>query len=421
MRPRTLSEFAGQPQVIAALRAMLRQSHLPSMIFWSPPGTGKTTLARILVHEISSSSRLTPQTLSNGTSTTKSPVSYRFVELSGPTTSHSEIKKHLDDSSSRLTLTGQRTLLFIDEFQRINRGLQDLFLPFVEKGTITLVAATTENPSFRVTGALLSRMRTLVLNKLEVQDLKVILTRARDREQVRQHDHEREEGTQIQDEVIDYIAENADGDARTALNSLEMAFSIVSVPASTSSFSAPWVISQLRGAVRSALLYDRSGDHHYDTLSALHKAIRGSDSDAALYWLARMVVAGEDALLIARRLIVAAAEDCSCDVSALPLATSTYTAVQVVGLPEAAEPLAQCVLYLSECRKSTRAYRAWQRAKKAVETKPSYPVPLHIRNAPTKLMTQLEYGKGYRYEPRYLHPVAQTFLPPGEILITCSV
>ena len=404
MRPQSLDEYVGQSDIVhGPLKMLLRQGKIPSMILWGPPGTGKTTLARLLAKSAS-------PTLSSSSS--HAPPPHRFVEISATNAGTADVKKIMDEALHRLQLTGQRTLLFIDEIQRFTRAQQDVFLPAVEKGQIVLVAATTENPSFRLQSALISRMRVFVLTKLSVDECCQVLRNAlasvrREEEQLDRSGQESSVASHIDEDLIRWIANMADGDARTALGALELALSTTDA-----SLSSADNLTRLKTALkRTALQYDRTGDMHYDTISALHKSIRGSDPDAALYWLARMVCSGDDPLFIARRLIVAASEDVD-TLPAIQMATATYQACQVVGLPECGENLAQCVVFLAESPKSTRSYRAWKKAKALVEGGYNHPVPLHIRNAPTKLMKDIGYGKEYRYEPRFAHPVYQEFFPP---------
>ncbi|KAH7311676.1 DNA replication ATPase [Stachybotrys elegans] len=382
MRPKTLDEVCGQDLVgpKGVLRALIDQGRVPSMILWGASGTGKTTIARCIAHKVGS----------------------RFIELNATSTGVSEVKKMFSDAVGEKALTGRGTIIFCDEIHRFNKGQQDVFLKPVENGDITLIGATTENPSFKVNSALLSRCRTFTLQALTAEDIVEILKRAL----------KAEEGTYpptplVDDEMVEYLARFSDGDARTALSLLELALSLTVRPGMTQ--------QEIKASLTKTLVYDRAGDQHYDTISAFHKSVRGSDADAALYYLARMLQSGEDPLFIARRMVVIASEDVGlADNSLLPLATATYTATQQIGMPEARIPLAHCAVALCLAPKSTRAYRGLNNAYAALREPgvAALPVPIHLRNAPTRLMKDLGYGAEYKYPPNYVDGrVRQTYLP----------
>jgi putative ATPase len=386
MRPRSLAELAGQETVIGPgtlLRRAIKADRLSSIILWGPPGSGKTTLARIIA------------------STTKA----HFVSLSAVTSGVAEIRAAVKEAADRLGMHGQRTVLFIDEIHRFNKGQQDAILPHVEDGTVILIGATTENPSFEVNSPLLSRSRVIVLKSLTDDDIRTILLRALD-------DRERGlggQGLSITGEGLDGLVNLANGDARFALNTLEFA-------ATGAGYGESREITLdlvQEAAQRRAATYDKSGEDHYDAISALHKTIRGSDPDAALYWLARMLERGDDPLYVARRLVRFASEDIGlADPQALAIAMAAQQAVHFIGMPEGALALAELVVYLSLAPKSNAIYRAYGEARQDVAATRNDPVPIHLRNAPTGLMKNLGYGKDYKYAHDYEGGVvAQQNLP----------
>ncbi|KAH6685005.1 DNA replication ATPase [Plectosphaerella plurivora] len=384
MRPSTLDEVYGQDLVghHGVLRSLIESDRVPSMILWGGSGTGKTTIARCIAHRVGS----------------------RFVELNATSTGVAEVKKLFQEAENESRLTGRKTIIFCDEIHRFSKAQQDVFLKPVEAGTITLIGATTENPSFKVVNALLSRCRTFTLSKLDVEDVSRILVRA-----VQAEEAIYPPTPLINDEFIRYLAMFADGDARTALNLLEVALSLSIRPGITQ--------EDIKAALTKTLVYDRGGDQHYDSISAFHKAVRGSDADAALYYLARMLQSGEDPLFIARRMVVIASEDVGlADNTLLPLATATYTATQQIGMPEARIPLAHCCVALCQAPKSTRAYRGLNNAYAALKEPgvAALPVPIHLRNAPTRLMREMGYGAEYKYPPNYRDgKVRQEYMPAG--------
>ncbi|MBU9736766.1 replication-associated recombination protein A [Diplocloster agilis] len=370
LRPESLKEFVGQQHLLGKgriLRQLIEQDNISSMIFWGPPGVGKTTLARIIA------------------GTTRS----NFVDFSAVTSGIKEIKTVMAQAEAN-RMSGERTLLFVDEIHRFNKAQQDAFLPYVEKGSIILIGATTENPSFEINSALLSRCKVFVLHALSSDDLYLLL----------QHALESERGLgsqkiRISEDLLRMIAGFANGDARTALNTLEMAVINGDIQG-TETVVTPEILEQCIS--RKSLLYDKNGEEHYNLISALHKSMRNSDVQAAVYWLARMLEAGEDPLYVARRLIRFASEDIGiADSRALEIAVAAYQACHFNGMPECNVNLTHAVTYLTLAPKSNALYVAYEEAKTDALQMLAEPVPLQIRNAPTKLMHDLDYGKGYQY------------------------
>ena len=386
MRPRTLDEFVGQESLIAPgrpLRSAIEQDRLQSIILWGPPGTGKTTLARLIA----------------------TATRARFVAFSAVLSGIKEIREVMAEAEASRR-RGQRTLVFVDEIHRFNKAQQDAFLPRVEAGDIVLIGATTENPSFEVISALLSRSKVHVLKPLGIPEISTILRRALE-------DGDRGLGTlgiNADDEALAAIAKYANGDARVALNFLDAAASAAGATRRVDTA----LVADL--AQNRALLYDKTGEEHYNLISALHKSMRNSDPDAAVYWLARMLEAGEDPLYVARRLVRFASEDIgNADPQALTIAIAAKEAVHFMGMPEGNTALAQAAIYLAVAAKSNAVYRAYRDAAEAARQEVAEPVPLHLRNAPTKLMKELEYGKGYQYAHDEAEGVAREMecLPPA--------
>jgi putative ATPase len=367
MRPRNLDELVGHQSVVGKgtlLRTAIEADRLSSIILWGPPGAGKTTLARIVA------------------GTTRS----HFTQLSAVTSGVADLRLAIKEARDRLGMNKQRTVLFIDEIHRFNKAQQDAILPFVEDGTVTLIGATTENPSFEVNSPLLSRSRVIVLQALQDDDIAELVNRALT-------DTERglgKFGLTIEDDALELLVNLANGDARFALNTLEYAST-----AADGSISRELVGE---AAQRRAATYDKSGDDHFDAISALHKTMRGSDPDAALYWLARMLERGDDPLYVIRRVVRFASEDIGlADPQALPICMAAQQAVHFIGMPEGALALAQAVTYCALAPKSNALYVGYGEARADVTDTRNDPVPMHLRNAPTRLMTDLGYGKGYRY------------------------
>ncbi|MEP7027386.1 MAG: replication-associated recombination protein A [Candidatus Eisenbacteria bacterium] len=378
MRPRTVDEFVGQTALLAPgrpLREAIEKGAPGSMIFWGPPGTGKTTLARLIARH----------------------AKHEFVSFSGVSDGVPKIREIMAQAEERRK-GGRGTILFVDEIHRLNKAQQDALLPHAERGTVTLIGATTENPSFEVNGALLSRTRVFVLKPLTPQDLETVLARALE-------DAERGLGALgliAEPDAIARIALEADGDARRALTALEAA-------ADHAGSGGTITVADAEDALQRRFAhYDKAGEQHFNHISAYHKALRGSDPQGALYWLARMIAGGEDPLYVARRTIRFAAEDVGlADPQALALALAARDAYHMLGSPEGEIALAEAAIYLATCPKSNRVYRAWGAALEAARVAPAAPVPLHIRNAPTGLMKELGYGAGYRYA----HDAPEAYAP----------
>jgi putative ATPase len=389
VRPRTFDEFVGQQDLLAPgrpLREAIDRDLLQSIVLWGPPGTGKTTLARIIADR------------------TKA----RFVAFSAVLAGIKEIREVMSEAERLRRTTGRRTIVFIDEIHRFNKAQQDAFLPRVEAGDIVLIGATTENPSFEVNAALLSRSKVFVLRALTAEEIASILRRALE-------DRDRGLGGQpvaIDDRTLQAIAVYANGDARAALNLLEL--SVAAAPLADGARRVDLTLVE-QTIQRRTLRYDKSGEEHYNLISALHKSMRNSDPDASVYWLARMIEAGEDPLYLARRLVRFASEDVgNADPQALAVAVAAKDAVHFIGMPEGNTALAQAAIYLATAPKSNAIYDAYARAAEDAHRDVAEPVPLHLRNAPTPLMKTLEYGKGYKYSHDEPDAIADmSCLPPA--------
>ncbi len=374
LRPRTLDEYIGQKHLVGegkVLRRLIESDSVSSMIFWGPPGVGKTTLARIIAGRTRS----------------------RFVDFSAVTSGIKEIRSVMEEAD-RARLYGERTILFVDEIHRFNKAQQDAFLPYVEKGSIILIGATTENPSFEVNSALLSRCKVFVLKALEPEDILLLLRRA-----LTSENGFGDRRVEISEDMLSQIARFSNGDARTALSTLEMAVLNGDMEGDRV-IVTPQTLEQVTS--KKSLLYDKKGEEHYNLISALHKSMRNSDPDAAVYWLARMLESGEDPMYIARRVVRFAAEDVGlADPRALELAVAVSQACHLIGVPECTVHLTQAVVYLSLAPKSNAMEAAYNAAREDALRQLDEPVPLQIRNAPTRLMKELDYGKGYQYAHDY--------------------
>ncbi len=384
LRPQTLADFVGQGEIVGEgklLRTLIENDDLTSLVFWGPPGTGKTTLAHIIANE------------------TKA----YFAELSGVVSGKADLLKIVNEAKDRLAVSGQRTVLFVDEIHRWNKAQQDALLPYVEKGLVILIGATTENPSFEIVGALLSRSRVFILKALETPQLVQILKRAIANTEVGLG----ATSVKIDDEVLELLAELSGGDARQALNGLELVIK-------TKSGKGKITRDDIKEALqRVHVIFDKRGEEFYNLISALHKSMRGSDANASLYWLARMLEGGADPLYVARRVLRFASEDIGmANSEALIQANTAYDACHKLGMPECAVHLAQAVVYCAKSKKSNLLYTGYSKAAEAARATSHLGVPIHLRNAPTKFMKEIGYGKDYKYNPDFTGPVEQDYLPP---------
>lgn len=397
LRPTSLDDYVGQEHLVGSsgiLHSFLTHKRLPLLILWGPPGSGKTTLARIMCKQLES----------------------RFVELSAILSGAADLKRVFTEAANELRLTKRGTIVFVDEIHRFNKAQQDVLLPAVERGTVTLVGATTENPLFKLNGALLLRCRVFVLKKLPPEALIKVMHRGLLAiNQTRKHVLGRSDMLRLPKEALEYLASLANGDLRTALSLLEMVDAHAMSQNNTTTVDVPMLRQILK---KTHMDYDRQGDAHYDTILAFHKLIRGSDADAAMFYLARMLNGGEDPLYIARRMIRIASEDVGVlDDSCLPFAVAAHSAVEKVGLPEADLALVHCAVKLARAPKLVQIYSGWKQLKAQLEEAPEVgntEIPIHLRNAPTRLMAELGYGKEYKYNPRFRNgEVKQEYLPEG--------
>lgn len=393
MRPTSLEEFLGQEHLVGPgkpLRDAIEQGAVGSMVFWGPPGSGKTALAWLIANY----------------------TDRAFVPFSAVTEGVPRVRQIIKQAKERRDLEGRGTILFCDEIHRFNKAQQDAFLPWVEAGVVTLIGATTENPSFELNSALLSRLRVFVLHPLEPHHVRTIIESAVRRIREEAKPDSAAANLVFSDDAIDLLVRHADGDARRALNATEAVLEHAErlEPPPSEPISADLVQSVLE---RRIARYDKAGEEHFNLISALHKAVRGSDVEGALYWLARMIDGGEDPLYIARRVVRMAAEDIGlADPRALSVALAAKDAYHFLGSPEGELAIVEAVIYLATAPKSNRVYQAWSRAQDAAREHPAEPVPLHIRNAPTGLMKKLGYGKGYRYDhAEGGYAVGQEYLP----------